>query len=217
MTDSQNPREDQLHDKSYDDEESAEHNSEDVKNEDTPPDAMNQQDEVKASKPKNKESKKSFFKKFCKDCEKHEQEAEQYKAGWQRALADYKNLQRETSERRSEWAQMSEQQIVEDFIPIYDNFSKAFSVEIPAGENHKAWENWRMGIGYIMKQFGEVLKNHNVEQIKTVGEKFDTNFHEAVGEEVVEGIERDMIVKEILPGYKMGNRVIRVAKVIVAK
>ena len=154
--------------------------------------------------------KKSFFHKSCKDCEKNKSDAEEYKNGWQRALADYKNLQRETEQRRSEWAQMSEQQILEEFIPVYDNFKKAFAVE---GVN----DNWRQGIGYIMKQFGDVLKNHNIEEIKTVGEKFDPNLHDASGEEEVEGKESGEIIREISGGYKMGNRVIRAARVVVTK
>ncbi len=129
-----------------------------------------------------KKDKKSFFKKPCRDCEKHKKESEEYKNNWQRALADYQNLQRETSERRGEWARMSEQQILEDFIPVYDNFKKAFAIADNADAGgaadnaDKKWQSWKQGIRYIMKQFWEVLKAHNAEEIKTVGEKFDRNF-----------------------------------------
>lgn len=91
---------------------------------------------------------------------------EEYKSGWQRAQADYQNLQRETQEKRSEWAVLSEIQILEDFIPVYDNFKKAFSVD------HDDSDTWGQGIGFIMKQFGDVLKSHGIEEIKVVGEKF---------------------------------------------
>ncbi|MDO8499421.1 MAG: nucleotide exchange factor GrpE [bacterium] len=167
-------------------------------------------------------SKKGFFhKQSCKDCEKHTQEADEHKTNWQRALADYKNLQRETSERRAEWAQMSERQILEEFIPVYDNFKKAFAVSLPLGEGETkrgsdVWENWKNGIGYIMKQFGEVLKAHNVEEIKTVGEKFDPRFHETVAEEEADQVP-GTILREVDGGYKMGERVIKAAKVIISK
>ena len=68
-----------------------------------------------------------------------------------------------------------------------------------------------------MKQFGDVLKAHNVEDIKTVGEKFDPKFHESVGEEGAEGQEAGAIVREVDGGYVMGGSVIKVAKVIIAK
>lgn len=161
-----------------------------------------------------------FGSKKCKDCEKNRSEAEENKLNWQRALADYKNLQRETQTRMGEWAKMSEQQILEEFIPVYDNFKKAFAhhPELQAdNEEHKKIKNWVDGVGYIMKQFGDVLKNHNIEEIKTVGEKFDPNYHEAVSEESVEGEEAGIILKEIEGGYKMGDKVIKAAKVAISK
>jgi len=169
---------------------------------------------------KEEKTKKSFFGKECKNCEKYKKENEENKAGWLRALADYKNLQNEISARRSEWAQMGEIQILEDFIPVYENFKKAFYHHLEVNsdnEEYKAFKNWIDGIGYIMKQFGDILKNHGVEEIKTVGEKFDPRFHEAVSEEEQEGTESYIILKEVDGGYKTKERVIKVAKVIINK
>jgi len=173
-------------------------------------------------------SKKGLFGKACKDCEKHKAESEEYKAGWQRALADYKNLQNEINTRRGEWAQMSETQILEEFIPVYENFKKAFyhHPEVnPDNEEHKTFKNWIDGIGFIMKQFESVLKAHGVEEVKTVGEKFDPNFHEAISalapesDDSVQGKNQEsgMVVKELEGGYKVGDKVIKAAKVIINK
>ena len=154
------------------------------------------------------------------DSDKFKAEAEEYKKDWQRALADYKNLQKETSERRSEWAQMSKTMILEDFIPVYDNFKAAFFHHPTLNadnEEHKQMKSWTDGIGYIMKQFGDVMKSHGIEEIKTVGEKFDPTIHESVGEEEVEGKESGMIVREVSGGYKMGDKIVKVARVIIAK
>jgi len=167
-----------------------------------------------------KQKKGLFGAKKCKDCEKMKQECAEYKAGWQRALADYKNLQKETTARMGEWAQMSGRLILEEFIPVYDNFKKAFNhhPDLQAdNEEHKQMKNWTEGIGYIMKQFGEVMKEHNVEEIKTVGEKFNPEYHESVGEEAVEEKEPGTILKETDGGYKMGEKVIKAAKVIINK
>ncbi len=164
-------------------------------------------------------SKKGFFHRECKNCEKYKIERDEFKVGWQRALADYKNLQQEIASRRSEWSQLSEQQILEEFIPVYENFKKAFGHHPELdGENeeHKKMKNWTDGIGYIMKLFGDVLKNHGVEEIKTVDEKFDPRFHESVGEEE-SGKEPGTILKEVSGGYKMNERVIKVARVIISK
>lgn len=146
---------------------------------------------------------------LSKQCEK----CAEYKSGWMRAQADYQNLQKEVERKRSEWVKMSEVQILEDFIPVYDNFKKAFSYEVDA----QKLENWKKGIEYIMKQFGDILGRYNVETIKTVGEKFNPEMHEAVGEEEAEGMEAGMIVREAESGYKTGDRVVKCAKVIIAK
>src|SRR3989344_7437355 len=149
-------------------------------------------------------------------------EAEEYKANWQRALADYRNLQKETAAMRSQWAQMSEENILQNFIPVYENFKKAFAALSPSYQEgaggvaeDATWENWKQGIEYIMKQFGDVLKSYNVQEIKTVGEKFDPRWHEAVSEE--EGGEAGVITKEVEGGYKMGEKVIKPARVIISK
>lgn len=158
-----------------------------------------------------KTEKKSFFHKTCKNCEKLKAEAEEYKIGWQRALADYQNLQKETSARRAEWAQMSEQQILEEFIPVYEHLK--MSTSGVASENNP----WLDGVNHVLKQFADIMKAHGVEEIKTVGEKFDPKYHEAVGHEATQGAGEDEIVKEISGGFKMGERVIKAARVIVNK
>ena len=52
----------------------------------------------------------------CKNCAAAKEQADEYKQGWQRAVADYQNLQKEMTAKRSEWAEMSEQYILEEFI-----------------------------------------------------------------------------------------------------
>ena len=113
--------------------------------------------------------------------------------------------------------------MLEEFIPVYDNFKKAF-VSVPnvveesqtESSDGKKWLNWSQGIGYIMKQFGDILKAHQIEEIKTVGEMFDPRMHDSVGEEVSEMPEHT-IIREIDGGYIMKGKVVKVAKVIVAK
>lgn len=151
--------------------------------------------------------KKTKQTKKCKDCEK----MEEYKSGWARAQADYQNLVKETEKNRSEWAEYSERQILEEFIPVYDNFKLAF-----AAERKESDEGWAKGIEYIMKQFGKVLEDHNIVEIKTVGETFDPELHEAVEEEESDE-ESGKILREVGAGYEMKGKVIRVAKVVVSK
>ncbi|MFA4830824.1 MAG: nucleotide exchange factor GrpE [Patescibacteria group bacterium] len=139
---------------------------------------------------------------------------EQLKAAWARARADYDNLQKEIAKQRGEWALYSERQILEEFIPVYGNFKKAFSEE--RGKGKEESDSWVKGIEFIMKQFEGVLKSHGVEEIKTVGEKFNPELHEAVGEEESD-LPEHAVVREVEAGYLMRGKVIKVAKVIVVK
>ncbi|MBI2990202.1 MAG: nucleotide exchange factor GrpE [Candidatus Magasanikbacteria bacterium] len=155
-------------------------------------------------------------------CASHISQIEEYKAGWQRAQADYKNLQSEIEKNKSELVRWSERHILEEFIPVYDNFKKAFrSRDQHAHEEAKdkstACANWVEGIRFIMKQFGDILKQHEVEEIPTLGQIFDPRFHEAVGEAISEEQEDGMITQEIEGGYCMKGKVLRVAKVVVSK
>lgn len=152
----------------------------------------------------------------CPNCAKMRTECDEYKLGWQRAQADYQNLVRETAKQKGEWMQMIKGDVIEDFIPVLDNFKKAFAFSSGEGDAKK-FESWKKGIEYIMKQFGDVVKNNGVEEIKTVGEMFDARFHEIVGEEESEGAKEHEILKEMDGGYKVGDKVLKVAKVIVAK
>jgi len=142
-----------------------------------------------------------------------------YKDNWLRAQADYQNLQKEISEQRAQWAKMSEIQMIEAFVPVYENFKKAFAHGAEGGEDmtQKQWENWKKGIGYIKKQFSDILTSHSVTDIPTVGETFDPNKHEALKEEECEGKKDGEIIQELEGGYMHGDTVIKPAKVVVCK
>lgn len=145
-----------------------------------------------------------------------QKENEELRAGWQRAVADYQNLLREVDGQKREWAVWSELRVLEEFIPVYDNFKKAFNHQPENGEDKK-WLNWAQGIGYIMKQFGDILKAHQIEEIKTIGHMFDPSIHETVAEEVSVDSPEHTIIREIEGGYIMKGKVVKVAKVVVAK
>lgn len=138
-----------------------------------------------------------------------------YKDKWLRAQADYSNLIKETTEKRSQWIMMSEWQILEEFIPVYDNFKKAFS-GLPEDEDKK-WENWAKGIEYIQKQFGDILKQYGIEDIDTVGKRFDPTMHECLNEEMSNEYDDGVIIREVNAGYKKGNKIFKVAGVVVCK
>lgn len=138
---------------------------------------------------------------------------EEYLGGWRRAQADYQNLVKETEIRKIELIRYANEDLIREILPVLDNFKTAFR-QIPEKEKDSAWV---VGFSYIKKQLEDVLKNHNVEEIKTVGEQFDPVHHEAVEHVQRDGVKSGEVIEERKAGYKLNGKVIQVAKVVVAE
>ena len=139
--------------------------------------------------------------------------AEEHLNGWKRAKADYLNLKKETENRQMELIQFANAALIAQLLPIFDHFKLALQ-HVPV-EQKKA--DWVVGFFHIKKQFEDFLKQLGIEEIKTVGEKFNPEFHEAVVHDKKEGFEPDMIFEEVKSGYTLHGKVIMPAKVKVAK
>ncbi len=140
------------------------------------------------------------------------EKCEEYLNGWKRAQADYHNLKKENERERSEYVKYANGNLLLEILPVYDNFKMAFR-QIPDNEKDSAWV---VGFSYIKKQLSDFLTNNGIEEIKTVGENFDHDLHEAVEYRESENQE-GQILEEIKPGYKLNGKVIQVSKVVVSK
>lgn len=150
------------------------------------------------------------LKKKLEDCQKKKDE---YLAGWQRARADFLNYKKEEMERIKEILKYGNENLILKILPILDNFEKA-EKEIPDDKkNDKLLE----GILQIKTQFQDFLKNQGIEEIKTVGERFDPNFQEVVQEIEKADCESGTVIEETQKGYILNGKVIKPAKVKVAK
>lgn len=132
--------------------------------------------------------------------------------GWQRARADYANLQKEHSKQMENLKGYIVSGVVEDLLPVLDSFGMAMS-------NKEVWEkvdqNWRMGIEYILKQFNDMLEKYGVTEIETkVGDTFNPELHQAMDNVETEEESLDGTVESVMQkGYKMKDAVIRPVKV----
>lgn len=144
------------------------------------------------------------IKQLEKDLEETKKQAQEYLAGWQRAKADYINREREIEKDKSLWMEFMALDFLIRILPISESLEASMKYKDKTEEFIK-------GIEQIQKQFEDLIKRLGVERIKTVGEKFNPELHEAV-EKKGEGEE---IIEEISAGYKMGGKVIKPAKVIV--
>ncbi len=140
-----------------------------------------------------------------------EQKAGENLAGWQKALADYQNLEREMENRLSGMAEFTTATFILELLPIFDNYQTAIT-HIPEDQKESSWA---VGLEHILKMWEGFLNDHGVEVIKTVGEKFDTAVHESIGEVNEKDQKDQIIVEEKMAGYKIKDRVVRPAKVII--
>ena len=121
----------------------------------------------------------------------------------QRERADAINIRNRHEQELAKLRQTLKASVVEDLLPVIDNFERALSHTPKDLENN----DYVKGVKGIVKQFEDTLENIGVKKIITVGEKFDPNLHEAVS---VEGDgEEEVISEELQAGYKLGDEVIR--------
>jgi len=143
-----------------------------------------------------------------------ERERAEYLDGWQRAKADFANQSKAFEKERQIMRKTATLNLLSDLIKVIDSFNMAFA-------NKEAWlrvdENWRIGVEHINTQLREILSSHGLLEIGKVGEVFDPNIHDSVETEEVEDASQDNIIVAVSQmGYKMGDRIIRPAKVKVS-
>ena len=100
--------------------------------------------------------------------------------------------------------------LAKQMLPVLDNLDRALnSVANLEKEKGSDVQQFYDGIGLVNQQLGEVFSSMGVEPIKTIGETFDPNFHEAVATEDDTDLAPNTVTGEMLRGYRIGNRVIR--------
>lgn len=154
------------------------------------------------------------LKKQLEECQKLKDE---YLAGWQRERADFLNYKRDEWKRLEGILKFAGEGLILKILPILDNFEIAErEVQGMKYEETKCKEAIN-GILQIKNQILDFLKGQGVEEIKSMEERFNPNFHEVVEEVEVKDKQHEIIVEEIQKGYKINGRLLRPAKVRVAK
>ena len=128
---------------------------------------------------------------------------------YMRTLAEYDNYRKRTIKEKESIYPEAKAVVIEKFLPVLDNFQRA----IDSAENK---DGFFEGVVMLKKQMDDVLTALGVEEIKSVGEEFNPEFHNAVMHVEDEEAGENVIVEEFQKGYKIGDRVIRHSMVKVA-
>ena len=142
------------------------------------------------------------------------EEAAKYKEQYIRLYAEFENARKRMDREKQEFVKFANEGLITEFLGILDNLER--SVE-SAKEKHQDYTAFLKGIEMVMAHVHEMLKNNGVVPIEAQGKMFDPHCHEVLMQEEIEEMDDGMVMEEFQKGYRFGERVIRTAKVKVAR
>ncbi len=119
-----------------------------------------------------------------------------------RLQAEFENARKRTEREKADYRDYATGSVVEQFLPVLDNFELALKAKGSA-------EQLRSGVELIVKQMEEVLRQLQVTAVSAVGEEFDPRYHEALGSVERDDLPDHFVAEEIRRGYKLRDRLLR--------
>lgn len=154
---------------------------------------------------------KKTLKKFRADLKQCKAEKEEYLTGWQKERADFINYKKQEDDRKAVFSEAMRERILTRFLSVLDSFNMAFT-------HKESWdkvdETWRKGIEHIYSQMNGIFEEYGVKPVGVVGEAFDPGIHQSIDVVATDNKEMEHKVAAVIQkGYKLGERVIRPARV----
>ena len=135
-----------------------------------------------------------------------------------RALADAENTRRRAEKDRKEAGMYATTALARDLISVIDNMARALeALPEEAKGDDSPMKNFVVGIEMTQKELLSAFEKHGIQRIEAEGELFDYNIHQAVSEVPNTGQPNGTVVQQMQAGYKIHDRLLRPAMVIVAK
>jgi len=144
--------------------------------------------------------------------EEKTREAAEYFDKWLRLRAELENFKKRMQKEKAELLKFGNESLLQAILPVLDNLARA----IAHGKNAKENTSILEGVELTQKQFLSILERFGVQPIEAVGKIFDPEKHEAVAQEE-NGQEPNQVIAEVEKGYLFHDRLLRPAKVVVAK
>lgn len=131
-----------------------------------------------------------------------------------RSLADMENTRKRMQKEKHDTTRFAVENVISEFLGPLDNFENALSFVHQASEETQTWAK---GFEMILTQFKDILSSHKVTPYASEGAQFDPHLHEVLELEETEKHADGTIIQEFVKGYKCGDRILRPARVKVAK
>lgn len=132
-----------------------------------------------------------------------------------RTTADFDNFKKRAARERQDAVKFANESLLQKLIPILDTFDMALSAAANAKEGTA--QSLQTGVSMILSQFRNTLSDAGLEEVDASGKPFDPNFHEAVSQQETSDVPEGHVVQQLRKGYKLKERLLRPATVIVAK
>ena len=142
-----------------------------------------------------------------------EKEAADLKDKYLRLLADTDNARKRMRQQSEESGRIQRENFLRDLLPIVDNLERAVEAAGGGGNGKPIVE----GVELVLRSLLDFLKSHGVTQLNAVGQPFDPQLHEAVDQITSSEHPPNTVVNEFHRGYLIGDRMLRTARVAVAK
>jgi molecular chaperone GrpE len=143
---------------------------------------------------------------------KRSEERDQFLVLLQRTQADFENYQKRNQREREQERRYMHQGLASGLLPIFDNLERAMDAAQKAGESGPLVQ----GVQMVHSQILTLLQKHGITRIEAEGKPFDPNEHEAVMQQPTKDVAPNTVVKALEQGFKIHDRVLRPARVIVS-
>lgn len=130
-----------------------------------------------------------------------------------RTAADFENFRKRARRDVEEAERRGTELVLREVLPVIDNLERAALAAVDATE----LEAVATGVKMVLKQFQDVATRLDLERVKAVGERFDPALHDAVQQQETDEQPPGSIVQEVVPGYRLKDRLLRPAMVVVAR
>lgn len=133
----------------------------------------------------------------------------------QRALrvqADFDNFRRRTQKEKEDLGKYASSKLITELLPVIDNFERA----LQASEENPEFESFSKGVNMIFRQLESVLATEGLTAMKSVGEPFNPEYHQAIMQVESDEYEEGIVVEEVQKGYMLKDKVLRPAMVKVS-
>ncbi len=130
-----------------------------------------------------------------------------------RVAADFDNFRKRTRKDLEEAERRGREAVLREVLPVIDNLERA----VQSAAQAKSVEAVSKGVEMVLRLFEEAASRIGLQRVASVGERFDPNVHDAVQQQESEEHAPGTVVGELVPGYKLGERLLRAAMVVVAR